>query len=97
MIGREQTYKPLGGGAERPFGFGSMGDPWPGGQSSAPGAYKAVFLVGDAPPHMDYQDDTPYAVTLNAARRQRMCAGPMPQQPPIRRAPRSTQPRASRR
>lgn len=35
-----QTYKPLGGGAERPFGFGSMGDPWPGGQSSAPGAYK---------------------------------------------------------
>lgn len=38
--------------------------------SNAPGAYKAVFLVGDAPPHMDYQDDTPYAVTLDAARRQ---------------------------
>jgi len=29
--------------------------------------YKTVFLVGDAPPHMDYQDDVPYAQTLRAA------------------------------
>lgn len=36
--------------------------------SSAPGAYKAMFLVGDAPPHMDYQDDTPYTATVAAAR-----------------------------
>lgn len=26
--------------------------------------YKVVFLVGDAPPHMDYQDDVKYPVTL---------------------------------
>lgn len=30
--------------------------------------YKVVFLVGDAPPHMDYQDDVKYDVTLNTAR-----------------------------
>ncbi len=30
-------------------------------------AYKVVFLVGDAPPHMDYQDDVKYPVTLAAA------------------------------
>ena len=30
--------------------------------------YKVVFLVGDAPPHMDYQDDVKYPVTLKAAR-----------------------------
>lgn len=30
--------------------------------------YKAVFLVGDAPPHMDYQDDVKYPVTLELAR-----------------------------
>jgi Mg-chelatase subunit ChlD len=29
--------------------------------------YKVVFLVGDAPPHMDYQDDVKYPVTLAAA------------------------------
>ena len=29
--------------------------------------YKAVFLVGDAPPHMDYQDDVKYPVTLKVA------------------------------
>jgi len=29
--------------------------------------YKAVFLVGDAPPHMDYQDDVKYPQTLAAA------------------------------
>jgi Mg-chelatase subunit ChlD len=34
------------------------------------GTYKAVFLVGDAPPHMDYQDDVKYPVTLSAAKEQ---------------------------
>ena len=30
-------------------------------------AYKVVFLVGDAPPHMDYRNDVKYPVTLAAA------------------------------
>jgi hypothetical protein len=30
--------------------------------------YKVVFLVGDAPPHMDYQDDVPYAESVRLAR-----------------------------
>ena len=30
-------------------------------------AYKVVFLVGDAEPHMDYQDDVKYPTTLRAA------------------------------
>jgi Mg-chelatase subunit ChlD len=30
-------------------------------------AYKVVFLVGDAPPHMDYQDDTMYPEIVAAA------------------------------
>jgi Mg-chelatase subunit ChlD len=30
--------------------------------------YKVVFLVGDAPPHMDYQDDVKYPVTLALAK-----------------------------
>jgi von Willebrand factor type A domain len=34
----------------------------------APGTLRLVFLVGDAPPHMDYQNDIPYAVTLRNAR-----------------------------
>ena len=29
--------------------------------------YKVVFLVGDAPPHMDYQDDVKYPQTLTVA------------------------------
>jgi Mg-chelatase subunit ChlD len=33
-------------------------------------AYKVVFLVGDAPPHMDYQDDVKYPQTLSDARAQ---------------------------
>jgi Mg-chelatase subunit ChlD len=33
-----------------------------------PDAYKVVFLVGDAPPHMDYLDDIKYPQTLAAAR-----------------------------
>jgi Mg-chelatase subunit ChlD len=30
-------------------------------------AYKAIFLVGDAPPHMDYHDDVKYPETLRVA------------------------------
>jgi hypothetical protein len=29
--------------------------------------YRVVFLVGDAPPHMDYQDDVKYQTTVSAA------------------------------
>lgn len=29
--------------------------------------YKVVFMVGDAPPHMDYQDDVKYPVTVKLA------------------------------
>ena len=32
-------------------------------------AYRVVFLLGDAPPHMDYQDDVPYNETLRLAGR----------------------------
>ena len=35
--------------------------------SQDPNTYKVVFLVGDAPPHMDYQDDVKYPDTLAAA------------------------------
>ncbi len=35
--------------------------------SQNPNAYKVVFLVGDAPPHMDYQDDVKYPITISAA------------------------------
>ncbi len=31
-------------------------------------AYKVIFLVGDAPPHMDYRDDVKYPATLAAAK-----------------------------
>jgi Mg-chelatase subunit ChlD len=31
-------------------------------------AYRVVFLVGDAPPHMDYQDDVKYPETITAAK-----------------------------
>jgi Mg-chelatase subunit ChlD len=31
-------------------------------------SYKAVFLVGDAPPHMDYQNDVKYPATMALAR-----------------------------
>ncbi|MCU7917981.1 MAG: VWA domain-containing protein [Candidatus Thiodiazotropha sp. (ex Epidulcina cf. delphinae)] len=36
--------------------------------SSDPNAYKVIFLVGDAPPHMDYQDDVKYPQTLATAK-----------------------------
>lgn len=35
--------------------------------SQDPESYKVVFLVGDAPPHMDYQDDVKYPATLKVA------------------------------
>ncbi len=35
--------------------------------SQDPQTYKVIFLVGDAPPHMDYQDDVKYPETLAAA------------------------------
>ena len=38
--------------------------------SQDPKTYKTVFLVGDAPPHMDYQDDVKYPVTLKVAKEQ---------------------------
>ncbi len=31
-------------------------------------SYKVIFVVGDAPPHMDYQDDVKYPLTLSRAR-----------------------------
>jgi hypothetical protein len=34
---------------------------------SNPDSYRAIFLVGDAPPHMDYQDDVKYPQTIAAA------------------------------
>ena len=33
------------------------------------GVYRVVFLVGDAPPHMDYQDEVQYPETLAEAQR----------------------------
>ena len=35
--------------------------------SQDPNVYRVVFLVGDAPPHMDYQNDVKYPITLAAA------------------------------
>jgi Mg-chelatase subunit ChlD len=35
--------------------------------SQDPNTYKVVFLVGDAPPHMDYQDDVKYTQVVAAA------------------------------
>ncbi|EGV19314.1 vWA domain-containing protein [Thiocapsa marina] len=35
--------------------------------SRDPDAYKVVFLVGDAPPHLDYQDDVQYAQSIAVA------------------------------
>lgn len=35
--------------------------------SQSTGAYKVIFLVGDAPPHMDYQDDVKYPTSLALA------------------------------
>ena len=36
--------------------------------SADPHAYRAVFLVGDAPPHMDYPDDVTYPALVPARR-----------------------------
>jgi len=35
--------------------------------SQDPNSYKVIFLVGDAPPHMDYPDDVKYPDTLKLA------------------------------
>ncbi len=35
--------------------------------SQDPNVYRVVFLVGDAPPHMDYQDDVKYPHSLSVA------------------------------
>ena len=37
--------------------------------SSTPHTYKVIFLVGDAPAHMDYQDDVKYPKTIALAKR----------------------------
>ncbi|NEV60685.1 vWA domain-containing protein [Thiorhodococcus minor] len=39
------------------------------GWSQDPNAYRVIFLVGDAPAHMDYQDDVPYPQTVAEAKR----------------------------
>jgi Mg-chelatase subunit ChlD len=36
--------------------------------SMDPSVYRVVFLVGDAPPHLDYPGDVPYAESLRLAR-----------------------------
>jgi uncharacterized protein YegL len=36
--------------------------------SSDQGVYRAIFLVGDAPPHLDYQDDVQYSDSVARAR-----------------------------
>jgi hypothetical protein len=36
--------------------------------SRDPGALKIIFLVGDAPPHMDYSDDVKYPETIKLAK-----------------------------
>jgi hypothetical protein len=37
--------------------------------SRDPNVYRAIFLVGDAPPHMDYAQDVAYAQSVRAARK----------------------------
>lgn len=39
------------------------------GWSQDANVYRVIFLVGDAPAHMDYQDDVPYPQTLAEAKR----------------------------
>src|SRR5262249_12464274 len=36
--------------------------------SSDPGAYRVIFLVGDAPPHVDYPQDVSYTTSVQLAR-----------------------------
>jgi hypothetical protein len=38
------------------------------GWSAAPGAYRVIFLVGDAPPHVDYPQDVSYTDSVQLAR-----------------------------
>jgi len=37
------------------------------GWSAGDGVYRVIFLVGDAPPHMDYQDDVPWPESVRLA------------------------------
>jgi hypothetical protein len=37
--------------------------------SDGPGVYRVIFLVGDAPPHMDYQDDVVFGTSAAVAAR----------------------------
>jgi hypothetical protein len=66
-----QTFK-AGGGGDGPESVNQALDEavhkmtW----SKDKGVYKVIFLVGDYPPHMDYQDDVKYAKTCEAAVRQ---------------------------
>ncbi len=39
--------------------------------SQDPNVYRVVFLVGDAPPHMDYQNDVKYPVDASPPRPRR--------------------------
>ncbi len=41
-------------------------------------AYKTIFLLGDAPPHLDYQNDVQYPQTLALARLLRRRRNPAP-------------------
>jgi Mg-chelatase subunit ChlD len=36
--------------------------------STDPNVYRSIFLVGDAPPHLDYQDDVAFATSVARAR-----------------------------
>ena len=50
--------------------------------------YRVIFLVGDAPPHMDYQDDVKYTESCRLAARQNIVintiqCGDMPETKPI--------------
>lgn len=56
--------------------------------SSAETTYRVIFLVGDAPPHMDYQDDVKYTASCRLAARQDIVintiqCGNMPETGPI--------------
>lgn len=37
------------------------------GWSDDPSVYRVIFLVGDAPPHMDYEQDVPYQTSIRQA------------------------------
>jgi uncharacterized protein YegL len=56
--------------------------------SNDSGVYRAIFLVGDAPPHLDYQDDVKYADSVVRARQRGIVintvqCGSLPETTPI--------------